>query len=67
MNHAKHSTNSIIANAIYRADKAGVEHCMSIQELAPIIAEQVGLPMEEIDIGEIEKELEHNYWLERWM
>ena len=61
------TTNSIIADAIYRADKAGVEHCMSIQELAPIIAEQEGLPMEEIDIGEIEKELEHNYWLEQWM
>lgn len=63
----KRTTNSIIADAIYRADKAGVEHCMSIQELAPIIAEQLRLPMEEIDIGEIEKELEHNYWLEQWM
>lgn len=63
----KRATNSIIADAIYRADKAGVEHCMSIQELAPIIAEQMKLPVEEIDIGEIEKEIEHNYWLERWM
>lgn len=63
----KQTTNSIIADAIYRADKAGVEHCMSIQELAPIIAEQMKLPVEEIDIGEIEKELEHNYWLEQWM
>lgn len=64
---SKRTTNSIIADAIYRADKAGVEHCMSIQELAPIIAEQMELPVEEIDIGEIEKELEHNYWLEQWM
>ena len=63
----KRTTNSIIADAIYRADKAGVEHCMSIQELAPIIAEQMKLPAEEIDIGEIEKEIEHNYWLEQWM
>lgn len=63
----KQTTNSIIADAIYRANKAGVEHCMSIQELAPIIAEQMELPVEEIDIGEIEKELEHNYWLEQWM
>lgn len=63
----KRTTNSIIADAIYRADKAGVEHCMSIQELAPIIAEQMGLPIEEINIGEIEKGLEHNYWLEQWM
>jgi hypothetical protein len=61
------TTNSIIANAIYRADKAGVEHCMTIQELAPLIAEQMRLPMEEISIGEIEKELEHKYWLEQWM
>lgn len=61
------TTNSIIADAIYRADKAGIEHCMSIQELAPIIAEEMGLPTEEIDVDEIEKELEHNYWLEQWM
>ena len=63
----RRTTNSIIADAIYRADRAGVEHCMSIQELAPIIAEQMGLPADEIDVGEIEKALEHNYWLEQWM
>lgn len=63
----KRTTNSIVADAIYRADRAGVEHCMSIQELAPIIAEQMELPPDEIDVGEIEKELEHNYWLEQYM
>lgn len=61
------TTNSIIADAIYRADKAGIEHGMSMEELVPIIAEQEGLPQEEINFEAITEELKHNYWLEQYM
>lgn len=60
------TTNSIIASAIYRADKAGVEHGMSLEELAPLIAEQEGLPISEINYDAIEKEINHLYWLEQY-
>ena len=61
------TTNSIIAAAIYRSDKAGVECDMSLEELAPIIAEWEGLPKQEINYETIEEELKHLYWLEQYM
>lgn len=63
----KPTTNSVIASAIYRLDKAGVDHDMSLEELAPLIAEQEDLPLSEIDYETIEKEIRHHYWLEQYM
>lgn len=64
---AKSTTNSIIASAIYRADKAGVDHGMSLEELAPLIAEQEGLPISEITHEAIKEEIRHLYWLEQYV